>query len=87
MTITPFPLSESDLLSYVDDRLNPARRAEIEQHLDLFPEVRARLTADLAIQQGLQKLFGRSRRGTARPGIPWHAPIPLILALLTSLRL
>ena len=63
MSASPPPpepsVGESDLLAYVDDRLPPGRRREIEDYLVVHPEDAHRVAADLAIQEGLRLLFGR----------------------------
>ena len=41
------PITEADLLAYVDDQLDPARRIEVEEHLAHDPEAAARVMADL----------------------------------------
>ncbi|MFC1458655.1 anti-sigma factor family protein [Microvirga arabica] len=41
------PITEGDLLAYVDDQLDPARRIEVEEHLAREPEAAARIMADL----------------------------------------
>ena len=41
------PITETDLLAYVDEQLDPARRIEVEEHLALDPEAAARVMADL----------------------------------------
>ena len=41
------PITETDLLAYVDDQLDPARRIEVEEHLAHDPEAAARVMADL----------------------------------------
>jgi anti-sigma factor RsiW len=59
MTICSAPITESDLLAFVDDRLPPDRRGEIEDHLVRCPEDARRVAADLALLEGLRLLFGR----------------------------
>jgi anti-sigma factor RsiW len=61
MARTARPVTESDLLAYVDGRLDAARRGEVEDHLLRHPEDRLRIAADLAIAEGLRLLFGRPR--------------------------
>ena len=41
------PITEGDLLAYVDDQLGPARRIEVEEHLARDPQAAARVMADL----------------------------------------
>ncbi|WP_421993978.1 anti-sigma factor family protein [Reyranella sp.] len=40
------PIGEDELQAYVDDRLEAGRRAAVEAHLALHPEVRERILAD-----------------------------------------
>lgn len=51
------PVGEDDLLAYVDGRLEEARRREVERHLLSHPADAVRVAADLAIQEGLRRLF------------------------------
>lgn len=55
----PIPVTEEDLLAFVDGRLDQGRRAEVEDHLVLCPEDAHRVAADLALLEGLRLLFGR----------------------------
>src|SRR3712207_9333687 len=41
------PITETDLLAYVDDQLDPARRIEVEEHLAQNPDAATRVMADL----------------------------------------
>jgi anti-sigma factor RsiW len=61
MTIAP--VTESDLLAFVDDRLPLGRRAEIADFLVRNPADAHRVAADLAILHGLRLLFGRRLSG------------------------
>lgn len=56
------PVSESDLLAFVDDCLPPWRRAEVADHLARSPNDAYRVAADLALLEGLRLLFGRPLR-------------------------
>ena len=67
MSIQTHPITESDLLAFVDDRLAPRRRAEVEDHLVCCPQDAHRVAADLALLEGLRALFGR----------PFKAPVAL----------
>lgn len=60
------PVGEADLLAYVDDRLSPARRREVEDYLADHPEHAHRVAADMAILEGLRLLCGR----------PANIPVP-----------
>ena len=52
------PITEADLLAYVDDQLDPARRIEVEEHLARDPEAAARVMADLKDRDVLRLLHG-----------------------------
>jgi anti-sigma factor RsiW len=41
------PITEADLLAYVDDQLDPARRIEVEEYLAQNPNAATRIMADL----------------------------------------
>jgi len=43
------PVTEADLLAFVDDRLPWRRRAEIEEHLARHPDDARRVAADLVL--------------------------------------
>jgi len=51
------PVTEADLLAYVDDQLDPARRIEVEDHLAGAPEAAARVMADLKDRDALRLAF------------------------------
>lgn len=53
------PITEMDLLAYVDGHLDPARQAAVERHLARTPEDARRVAADLAINDGIRRLFHR----------------------------
>lgn len=53
------PVTETDLLAFVDGQLSPARRSAIEDHLVRCPKDAHRVAADLALLEGLRLLFGR----------------------------
>jgi anti-sigma factor RsiW len=50
------PITEADLLAYVDDQLDPARRIEVEEHLAHDPQAAARIMADLKDRDALRLL-------------------------------
>lgn len=56
------PVTETDLLAFVDDCLPSRRRAEIADHLARHPADAHRVAADLALLDGLRLLFGRPLR-------------------------
>lgn len=64
------PITESDLLAYVDDQLDPARRIEVEEHLAREPEAAARIMADLKDRDALRLLHAPP---LPRPGEPMLA--------------
>jgi len=51
------PVTESDLLAYVDDQIDVARRIEIEDYLAQNPEAAARVMADLKARDLLRLAF------------------------------
>jgi anti-sigma factor RsiW len=51
------PFSESDLQSYVDNRMDPARRQEVETYLSSHPAERLRLESYRKQNESLQALF------------------------------
>lgn len=51
------PVTELDLLAYVDGHLDPARRRIVEGYLAAHPEDARRVTADIAIADGIRRLF------------------------------
>lgn len=52
----PDPITEADLLAYVDDQLDPARRIEVEEHLAHNPQAASRVMADLKDRDALRLL-------------------------------
>ncbi len=54
------PVTEEDLLAYVDDQLDAARRIEVEEHLARDPEAAARVMADLKDRDALRLLHSAS---------------------------
>jgi anti-sigma factor RsiW len=51
------PITEADLLAYVDDQLDPARRIEAEEYLARNPEAAAQVMADLKNRDALRLAF------------------------------
>lgn len=78
MTICSAPITEADLLAFVDDQLAPARRTEVEDFLVHSPQDAHRVAADLALLEGLRLLFGRP------VSVPVALPTPRGLAPQTS---
>lgn len=56
------PVTESDLLAFVDGALPPWRRNEVADHLAGNPNDAYRVAADMALLEGLRLLFGRPLR-------------------------
>ncbi|WP_334174860.1 anti-sigma factor [Pseudoxanthobacter sp.] len=52
------PISDDDLMAYVDDQLSPVRRTEVEDHLSRHPAMAARVMADLKIRGALRLALG-----------------------------
>jgi anti-sigma factor RsiW len=77
------PITETDLLAYVDDQLDPARRIKVEEHLARDPEAAVRVMADLKDRDTLrlihaallprpsEKLFEAARR--LERALAWQA--------------
>ncbi len=61
------PITEADLLSYVDDQLDPARRIEVDEHLARAPEAAARVMADLKDRDALRLLHAAPLPRPAEP--------------------
>lgn len=51
------PVTELDLLAYVDGHLDPERQRIVEAHLASHPADARRVAADIAIGQGIRRLF------------------------------
>lgn len=66
-------VSESDLQAFVDDRLSPQRRAEVESYLAAHPQETARLQAYREQSTALHALFD-SVLGEAIPTAMLHVP-------------
>jgi anti-sigma factor RsiW len=50
------PITGADLLAYVDDQLDPAKRIEVEEHLARAPDAAAQIMADLKDRDSLRLL-------------------------------
>lgn len=90
MTLAPPPMvTEADLLAYVDNRLDPGRRTEVEAHLVRCPPDAGRVAADLALQEGLRMLFGRPicppRPMMIRRRASWLARVAMAAGLTAGL--
>jgi anti-sigma factor RsiW len=69
------PITETDLLAYVDDQLAPSRRIEVEEHLARDPDAAARIMADLKDRDSLRLLHAA----------PLPRPVESILVAATRL--
>jgi anti-sigma factor RsiW len=56
------PITDSDLIAFVDGQLDPMRRLEVEAHLAAHPQAAARVMADLHDRDALRASF-RERLG------------------------
>ncbi|SMH36548.1 anti-sigma factor family protein [Azospirillum agricola] len=71
----PSPILEADLLAYVDDQLDPARRIEVEAYLQANPVLAARVMQDLRQRDEIRLfLHGDAVRETADEPAPSPAP-------------
>ena len=61
------PITETDLLAYVDDQLDPGRRIEVEEHLARDPQAAARIMADLKDRDALRLLHASPLPRPAEP--------------------
>ncbi len=61
------PITEADLLAYVDDQLDPARRIEVEEHLAHNPDAATRVMADLKDRDTLRLLHAAPLPRPAEP--------------------
>ncbi|ULB11998.1 zf-HC2 domain-containing protein [Cereibacter azotoformans] len=57
MQTMPDPVTELDLVAYVDDQLDPWRRVAVEAHLAADPSAAARVMADLRARDELRLAF------------------------------
>jgi anti-sigma factor RsiW len=76
--MTPRPIHEDDLQALVDERLDPARRAEVETYLASNPEARARV--------GRLRALGDDLRAAFAPVTAEPVPAQLNLAHLAEAR-
>ncbi len=56
------PITDSDLIAFVDGQIDPMRRLEVEAHLAAHPQAAARVMADLHDRDALRASF-RERMG------------------------
>jgi anti-sigma factor RsiW len=61
------PITEADLLAYVDDQLDPARRIEVEEHLAQNPDAATRVMADLKDRDTLRLIHAAPLPRPAEP--------------------
>ena len=59
--MTDAPIDESDLLAYVDGLLDADRRRAVDAWLAQHPAAARRVAVDLALNDGLRRLFARPR--------------------------
>ena len=92
------PVTEADLHAYVDGRLPPARRAEVEAYLAARPEEATRIQAYASQNDGLHALFDAvldepvplrmaaptRRRSSWRDGWQWSLAAGLAIALVSG---
>ncbi len=66
------PITDSDLIAFVDGQLDPMRRLEVEAHLAAHPEAAARVMADFHDRDALRASF-RERMGPGPTATsPWR---------------
>src|SRR5687767_8828427 len=53
------PISELDLMAYVDDQIGPGRRIEVEEYLARHPAMAARVMDDLRLRDELRLALTR----------------------------
>lgn len=86
------PVTELDLLAYVDGHLEPARQRIVEAWLATHPDDARRVAADIAINDGIRRLFRDSyletppahlteALETRRPAIPVSVAAAIALVL------
>ncbi|WP_235837015.1 zf-HC2 domain-containing protein, partial [Cereibacter johrii] len=66
------PVTELDLVAYVDDQLDPWRRVAVERHLATDPEAAARVMADLQARDELRLAFAEPLPHEADQLDPWR---------------
>ncbi len=67
MTGSDLPISEEDLHAYVDEQLEPSRRADIERYLAARPEEARRVAAYAAQRDALHAAFASRAAGPLPP--------------------
>lgn len=86
------PVTELDLLAYVDGHLEPARQRIVEAWLATHPDDARRVAADIAINDGIRRLFRDSyletppahlteALETRRPAVPVSVAAAIALVL------
>jgi anti-sigma factor RsiW len=63
------PVSEDDLHGYVDDRLAPGRRAEVEAYLEAHPEIAARVADYRSQNEALREAFAPAAAAPIPPDL------------------
>ena len=61
------PVSEEDLHSYVDDRLDPGRRAAVQAYLEAHPDVAARVADYREQREALRAAFAPAAEAPLPP--------------------
>lgn len=84
MTAEAERIGETDLLAYVDGHLDPARRRAVEVWLSRHPDDARRVAADLAINDGIRRLFACAFEEDVPAALRQRleAPGPVVLAPL-----
>jgi anti-sigma factor RsiW len=96
MTAAVRPISEDELQAWVDDRLDAARRQEVDRYLATQPELMRRLTAYQVQRDGLRQAFAMRAAEPIPPELnlgrliearlrtrwlPWRVAAAIVLAL------
>jgi len=90
------PVSEEDLHAYVDSQLDAERRAAVERHLRIYPELATRVATDISQRDALREAFHAYAAAPIPPQLnltrlvearltrrrtPWRAAAAVLLAL------
>lgn len=80
--IGPRPIGEDDLLAYVDDALDPGRRAEVDAYLATQPHLAARVAQDRAVADALRAALAP----VAQEPVPMALSLPALMARRAAAR-